>query len=102
MNKEQLLRAFRFLRITDDQNNLSLTNLALVAVLGRLMTLPGLETMDLLTFVATLVGYQVKRVVSGTSPSPATDTAELKAAMQVLETKISALQVGKVLNRPGK
>jgi len=87
-------QAAQFLRLTDEQGNLSITNLALMAVLGKLMFAPQLATADLLAFVASMVGYNVKRFVVNPTAAITEDTAELRKAVESLQTKIVGLQMG--------
>lgn len=101
MQTAHFLRVLRFLRVTDEQNNLSLTNLALVIALVHVLRQPGIELHDLLAFVATIVGYQVKRFAANPNQPVSDPSEEVKEAIKTLEGKVAALQVGRVL-KPGK
>lgn len=93
---EKVYRALQFLRLIDDQRNLSLTNIALIGALVRALAMPNIDTPSLMAFLATLVGYQVRRVASGiTGGAAASDeTEELKAMIKSLQTKTTALELG--------
>lgn len=99
MNKDKVLRALRFLRITDADNNLSLTNIALVAAIINLSSRADVRLEDMLTFAATLAGYQVRRFLTNAPSTATTDAEDVKAAVAALESKVAALQVGKVLSK---
>ena len=92
---DRVYRVLQFLRIVDDQRNLSLTNIALMAVLARLLVSPTIDMESLLGLVATLVSYQAKRVVAGVAGTPAADEAEeLKKIVETLQTKVTAMELG--------
>jgi hypothetical protein len=98
--KDNLLRALQVLRVLDEQKNLSLTNIALVAVLGRLLAAPEVDIESLLTFVAAMFSYQVKRFAAGFTGSPAEDeVTELRKAVDSLKTKTVALELGQQRSR---
>jgi hypothetical protein len=101
MSLDKIKPTLTFLRLTDEQGNLSLTNLALMLTLIKVLTSPGVELPELLTFVATIVGYQAKRYMTGTPATATEDAEQVKAAIEALQTKVSALQVGSVL-KPGQ
>lgn len=97
----KIQRAAQFIRLTDETGNLSLTNIALGAILTRLLSLPTIDTESLITFVVALVGYQIKRGIS-TFAGQQVDTtanADLAAAVASLQTKMVALQLGQKLNK---
>jgi hypothetical protein len=86
---DKIARALQFLRITDEAGNLSLTNVGLIVMLGKIAVTPNLAIPDLAMFLATLVGYQVKKF---TAVSPTNeDTAALQEAIKSLETKVAAV-----------
>jgi len=95
MNKKAIERALKFLRITDEKGNLSLTNLALLAALYNIATNTAAQTTDLLMFVASIAGYQAKRYISGEPEDSATVAEKIKE----METKITALQIGRMLKK---
>jgi len=91
----KLIKTLQVLRLLDGDANLSITNIALLATLARLLTMPAVDTASLLTFVATLVGYQVKRFAAQTTGTEIPDeVAELKKAIDSLKTKTAALEMG--------
>lgn len=89
----KIMRLMRFLRITDEQNNLSLTNIALVVAAFNLVQRPEVTTIDVAGLVATLIGYQFKRTAMP-APQDADSVEEMRKAFQSLETKVTALQLG--------
>jgi hypothetical protein len=89
---EKLFRVLQFLRVVDETNNLSLTNIALVATLVTVLQRPELQIGDIATFIATVASYQVKRFLTG-GAQPSTEAADLKAAVESLQTKITAIQL---------
>lgn len=90
---EKWTRALQILRITDENGNISITNVALVAVLVKLMLTPQLATADLLAFVASMVGYNVKRFAVSPTAAASEDTEELRKAIESLQTKVTGLQL---------
>lgn len=95
MTKAQVVRALQVVRVLDMQGNISLTNIALVAVLIRTLMIPQLSVHDLLTFLAAIFSYQVKRFAEPASAPE--DMQPLKDAVATLQTKVSALQMGQQL-----
>ena len=95
---EKLLRAGQFLRVIDESGNLSLTNIALVSTLVVVLRRPELQIGDIATFIATVAGYQVKRFLAGNA-APSTESEDLKAAVESLQTKIASLQMAQNIRR---
>lgn len=98
LNKQSILRALRFARITDEQDNLSLTNIAMIVTLVVVLQRPELSLTDIGTFIAALVGYQVKRFAATGDTAP-NDSEELKKAIEQLQSKVVALQIGSQIKR---
>lgn len=88
---DKLIRALQFLRITDENNNLSLTNIALVIVLANLLNRPELSLNDILTFGGALIGYHVKRFMAGAPATAAGDSAAVQEQIDSIKTKIAGL-----------
>lgn len=97
LTKAKVVRTLQIARVLDESGNLSLTNIALVAVLARTLMIPQLTVHDLATFLAVVVGYQVKRFAQPVGAPD--DTAALKAAVADLQTKTTALQLNGQLRR---
>lgn len=96
---DKIYRALQFVRLLDEQGNLSLTNIALMGVLARLLMSPTIDVESLLSFAAAMVGYQVKRFAAGFTGTPAGDEVEeLRKAVDSLKTKTSALELGQQIN----
>ena len=88
----KLLRVLEFLRLTDERQNLSLTNIAMVVAVVYLIQRPELTVQDLLAFAAALAGYQFKRWVQPNT-TPADEAEDLRKAIADLQTKVTAMQV---------
>lgn len=86
---------FEFIRLTDEQGRLSLTNIALVAALVSILMRPELSVTDVVTVVAALAGYQFKRFVQPTTP----EQEDLRKTIESLQTKVTALQMGSKYQR---
>lgn len=98
---DKIQRAAQFVRLTDESGNLSITNIAVVAVLSRMISLPTIDAESLITFVVALVGYQVKRGIASFAgqQTDTTANADLAAAVASLQTKVTAIQLGQRLNK---
>lgn len=87
-------KVLRFLRLTGYDGDLSLTNIALMVVLGRMCFSDSTGLTEVLPFLITAVGYQAKRwQAAGASPSQ--DTKAVQDAIADLQSKITALHIGK-------
>lgn len=95
--KKQILRALRFLRITDEQDNLSITNIAIVATLIVALNRPELSVTDIGAFVAALAAYQLKKFSGQVKPE--TESEDIKKIVSDLQAKVVALQLGGQLKR---
>lgn len=62
-----LLRILSFLRITDEFNNLSLTNLGVYVSMYRLLTVPNASYTEVGTFIMAAAAYNYKKVLSNGS-----------------------------------
>lgn len=97
MTKPQVIRALQIARVLDMQGNLSLTNIALVAVLARTLMIPQLSIHDLLGFLGVVASYQIKRFAAPVGAPE--DTTALQSAVADLQTKVTAIQMGQNLRR---
>ena len=90
------LRALKFLRLIDESNDLSLTNIAVIATLVRFMVNPTADLASLLTFALPLAGYHAKRLLSNKTATAETaaQTEEIRAAVASLQTSVTAVNVG--------
>jgi hypothetical protein len=93
------IRILQFLRVADESGNLSLTNLALAATLIRLLMQPELAIADIATFVATILGYQFKRYMAPEPQAAASEIEDVKKALEAMQSKLSAMQIGRALNK---
>jgi hypothetical protein len=66
-------RVLRYLRINDEQNRLSLTNLAMMLILYKMWVTQALSMGDLTAIAVTIIGYQAKGFISRKLPAPLMD-----------------------------
>lgn len=92
-----MMKYLKLFRLLDANNQLSLTNIAMMAGIINLLIRKDVATQDMLMFVASMVGYQVKRFAS--NPNAQTDVTfeEINKAIAQLESKVTAIQVGNSL-----
>lgn len=92
-----MMKYLKLFRLLDANNQLSLTNIAMMAGIINLLLHKDVATQDMLMFVASMVGYQVKRFAN--NPNAQTDVSleEINKAIAQLETKVTAIQVGNSL-----
>lgn len=55
----------RFLRLIDQDEQLSLTNIAVIAILVKLLIQPAIDSMSMAALIGTLFSYQSKRFLNG-------------------------------------
>lgn len=96
---EKITRLLRSLRILDESNNISLTNMALIAAIVNVALRPEIALNDLIVLISTIVGYQVKRFAKNPNAELEMSIEELKKAIESAQTKISALQMGQSIKR---
>lgn len=85
----------KFLRLTDEQDRLSLTNIAMLVVITAMAFRPELEPTDLIALVATIMGYQFKRL----KQPPQKDDTEMLQMIESLQTKVTGLQLNSKLKK---
>ncbi len=61
--KQKIVRALLFLRITDESNNLSITNLLITGLGIRAIMLPTVSLVEISGLLLGLMGYMYKRYV---------------------------------------
>ena len=61
--KEVLNKIMVYLRIHDEKNMVSLTNIAMIIVLYKLCVTPAVSFQDITALAISVMGYQVKRIV---------------------------------------
>lgn len=69
--KNVLYTITRFLRITDDQGNLSLTNLSMYLALYKLLVAPNAGFAEVGTYLLAVAAYNYKKAL-GQDPTPPT------------------------------
>ncbi len=95
---DRIIRALQFIRVADETGNLSLTNISLLVTLALVLLRPELAVADVATFIATIVGYQVKRFAGGQT-AVQDDNAAVQAAIKDLQTKFTAMQMANQIRR---
>jgi len=96
---DKLVRTLQFLRLIDADNNLSLTNLAVMLTLVSVLLKGPASVEDLGMFIATLVSYQVKRWVSQQAPTAGDDLKTLQEAVSKLQSSVTAVQLGQTIRK---
>lgn len=96
---EKFLRTLRFFRLTDSDDNLSLTNTAMLVTLVAMVVKPGVALTDTLALVAALTSYQAKRWLNQSAPEAGSETEDLKKMVAELQTKVTGLQLGQQMTR---
>jgi hypothetical protein len=93
---DKILRALQFLRIVDESNNLSLTNLALITSVASLIARPEVGLTDASTLIASLLGYQFKKyLTTGTATDASNeDVEQLKKSVESLQSKVTGVMLG--------
>lgn len=92
---EKLQQALRFLRFTDSEGNVSLTNLSLLVALVKIATMPAVALPDLAMFLGTVAAYSVRRAITMTPVDAKEENAALAESVAKLETKVSALLISR-------
>ena len=62
-----IARIATFIRLIDDQNNLSLTNIGMWVALYRLLTVPNASYTEVGTFLISAAAYNYKKTLSNGS-----------------------------------
>ena len=63
-----LMRFLRFVRLTDEQDNISITNILIIAMAVKIMLLTTADEYTLAAFILTLLHYSYKRHVNSKKP----------------------------------
>lgn len=85
MNK--LMRFLRFLRVTDESDNLSITNILVVAISVKLLLMPVVDATVITGFVLSLLQYAHKRHLMLAEQRKTTDltTGVIEAAKEEID-----------------
>jgi hypothetical protein len=59
---KRLIRVGHFLRILDGNNNLSISNLIVILMMGKVLTTPALSMADIATALAAMLPYTIKKI----------------------------------------
>jgi hypothetical protein len=95
----QLKAALHFLRLVDENGQLSLTNLAAIAATINLLFCQNAGIEQVGAFVASLVSYQAKRYLSGKPATEAEEMAAIKEQIAKLQTSVTAVQLANNMKR---
>lgn len=106
-----LQRALTFLRILDDNANLSLTNISVIGVVGKIVSSGAISQTDVLALLAVLANYAIKKAIvyfEDRTPTPQTvdlaalseTVAALKGELEDAKNKISGLSLAAGVSRP--
>lgn len=63
LSHSKLMALLRYLRINDENDNLSLTNIAMIVMLWKIGTTDAASITDLTALCVAILGYQAKRVI---------------------------------------
>lgn len=91
------LRILRFLRLTDEDDNLSLSNLTLIFAVIYMAFHSDTSMTDVAALFGAIGGYQIKRFIKPAQNTQ--DVTEVKEAVERLETSVTALQMGSQYDR---
>lgn len=92
-----MMKYLKLFRLLDANNQLSLTNIAMMAGILNLLIRKDVATQDMMMFVASMVGYQVKRFAKNPDAQTDVNFEEMNKAIAQLESKVTAIQVGNSL-----
>lgn len=56
-------KALQYARINDEKNMMSLTNLAMIIVMAKMVVTPATSWQDMTALAIAIIGYQAKRVI---------------------------------------
>ena len=56
-------KTLQYARINDEKNMMSLTNLAMIIVMGKMIVTPATSWQDMTALAIAILGYQAKRVI---------------------------------------
>jgi hypothetical protein len=90
---DKINQILRFVRIIDSEGNISLSNIAMVTTLARLLLMPATTVPDLLAFLGTVANYSIRRAITQQPVDRADEVAMLKDAVASLQTKVTTLQL---------
>ena len=96
-------QAFTFLRLIDKHDGLlSLTNIALIVVIAKLIFVQNAGVMDLGALLLSLAAYNFKKYQAArTSSAAVSDQSDMNLKMEELKSKVNALSVKVGLTRGG-
>jgi hypothetical protein len=93
-----MIKALTFLRLIDENGELSLTNLAVIAALINVALQFDVDVYDVVALGITLASYQFKRTVLPKKAAPKEELQKLQDQMAQLESKLTAIVMGRKLS----
>lgn len=107
-----MIRPLQFLRILDEQSNLSITNLSILGLLFKILAEPNPPAADVVCLAVAVINYVAKKVLAHfqskiQKPSYDLDTMSkqletLTAQMEEQKNKISSLSLNASIRPPMK
>lgn len=106
--KAFFIKLGKFFRILDEyNNNLSLTNVAVIITLVKLAMAPALSIVDIGALLISLISYTSKKVLNNKKPTevelPAAIEIKLKSMEDIitnLKSKVGSMDLAKTLRPP--
>lgn len=101
----KLEATLKFLKIIDEDKTVSLTSVALIVVLGKLVVAPAMGITEIGALLVALMSYQGKKVINHQAPKEPnvldTQVDEMKAKLEEVESKVSVMSLAAGLKRNG-
>lgn len=90
--KQKAFAVGRFFRVLDDDNVVSLTNVALMIVLAKLVMVPSVSVVEVGTLLLGLFNYSYKRYIKFREPKPEELTKRHKSQLGEMEKVVTELR----------
>jgi len=96
--KQSMFAIGRFFRLLDDSNVISLTNIALMIVIGKLAVTPSLSIPEIGALLLGLLNYSYKRYIRYKEPKPEVIASKQKSEIKELRDVTDSLKdkIGKI------
>ena len=62
---KEMKAALQYIRVNDEKNRVSLTNIAMIIVMVKMCVTPATSWQDMTALAIAILGYQAKRVIEG-------------------------------------
>lgn len=96
--KKFLIKSLSFLRVIDSNKQLSITNIAVIAVLIKLILAPALSITAAGTLLVTLISYSHKRHTLS-KQTPESPVVQLEEEVKQMKSKLTALELKQGIER---